>query len=201
MGEQRGLGLRLGRGRGHGPDRPHDSGDAPGGRRRHLCDRHRHHAVDARAKVGVRAIDGALGRVGRLRGYTYEMARQPEPEPRSRRPRGAGRKPLAVPVPRRHTGLLAQEVADVLPEAVFYRPRGDEAGRLAFAKRAPGGSADTADSADVDVAHIDADMDVGGPVASIAYGNLAGLFVGAINELRETVDRLAARVEALESKP
>ena len=156
---------------------------------------------DARAKVGVSAIDGALGRVGRLRGYTYEMARQPEPEPRSRRPRGAGRKPLAVPVPRRHTGLLAQEVADVLPEAVFYRPRGDEAGRLAFAKRAPGGSADTADSADVDVAHIDADMDVGGPVASIAYGNLAGLFVGAINELRETVDRLAARVEALESKP
>jgi hypothetical protein len=54
---------------------------------------------DVRAKRELRAIDGALERVRRLQGYTYVAA--------------------ADPSGRRHTGLLAQDVADVLPEAVY----------------------------------------------------------------------------------
>ena len=87
---------------------------------------------DRRAKSDVRPIEDALGKVGALRGYTFATLSQPE---------------------RRHTGLLAQEVERVMPEAVY-----------------PG---------------------AGGHI-SLAYGNLAGLMVQAINEL-------ASRLEALES--
>jgi hypothetical protein len=54
----------------------------------------------------------------------------------------------AGPANRRHTGLIAQDVVDALPEAVY-----------------PGGN----------------DM------MSVAYGNLAGLFAEAINELTRRV--------------
>lgn len=99
---------------------------------------------DARAKVEVRPIEDALAKVARLNGYTYEV-------------------PLTASS-RRHTGLLAQEVADVLPEAVFYRPPGSAGERAAAMGTTP--------------------------IASIAYGNLAGLFVSAINELSARLERL-----------
>jgi hypothetical protein len=89
---------------------------------------------DARAKRSLRRISGALSRMRRLHGYTFSSAAD-----------GAGG--------RRHTGLLAQEVAEVLPEAVYGVPG------------MPGVSSDAP------------------RLSSIAYGNLAGLFVEAIKEL------------------
>jgi hypothetical protein len=93
---------------------------------------------DARVKADVRPIDAALARVACLSGYTYELHSDP-------------------PGGRRHTGLLAQEVASVLPEAVYSAPAAV------------------------------------GPLSSIAYGNMAGLFVEAIKEL-------SARLAALEER-
>ena len=87
---------------------------------------------DSRAKTGIRAIEDALSKVGKLTGYTFDMA------PTTKR---------------RHTGLIAQDVQAVLPEAVYQGANG---------------------------------------MLSIAYGNLAGLFVEAVNAL-------AARVAKLES--
>lgn len=55
---------------------------------------------DARDKTDLRRIDGALGRVRRVAGYTY--ARRDDPS-------SAGT---------RYAGLLAQEVREVLPEVV-----------------------------------------------------------------------------------
>jgi len=98
---------------------------------------------DARAKTDVKPILDALDRVGRLTGCTYTLVEST----------GAHRF-------RRHTGLLAQDVAVAMPEAVYRAP--DAA--------LPG---------------------LEGP-GSIAYGNLAGLFVEAIKEL-------TARVAALEA--
>jgi hypothetical protein len=98
---------------------------------------------DARAKTDIKPIRDALDRVGRLTGCTYTLVESA----------GAHRF-------RRHTGLLAQDVAAAMPEAVYRAP--DAA--------LPG---------------------LEGP-GSIAYGNLAGLFVEAIKEL-------TARVAALEA--
>lgn len=83
---------------------------------------------DARAKTGVRTIEGALDRVAMLRGVTYA--------------------PAADKTRRRHTGLLAQDVLAAMPEAVY---------------------------------------DSGDGRHSVAYGNLAGLLVEAINELRARI--------------
>lgn len=85
---------------------------------------------DARIKTNIERIPNALAKVGKLNGYTYdrtdvEMHRQ--------------------------TGVMAQEVLKVLPEAVR-------------------GSEDT--------------------VYTVAYGNLVGLLIEAINELNTKVDRL-----------
>jgi hypothetical protein len=85
---------------------------------------------DARIKTNIERIPNALAKVGQLNGYTYdrtdvEMHRQ--------------------------TGVMAQEVLKVLPEAVR-------------------GSEDT--------------------VYTVAYGNLVGLLIEAINELNTKVDRL-----------
>lgn len=104
---------------------------------------------DTRAKTGLAVIDGALFRVGLLRGYTYEY-----------------HYPTNVEVPPgvvgartgRSTGLLAQEVVRVLLEAVHT----DDTGTM-----------------------------------SLAYGNLSGLFVEAINELSAEVARLRAAVNKL----
>ena len=61
---------------------------------------------DARHKRNLQVIDGALDRLGAIRGYTFE--------------RNA---PIAA-ASRRHVGVLAQEVAGVLPEAVHTDPDG-----------------------------------------------------------------------------
>jgi len=98
---------------------------------------------DERAKADVRPLDRALERVGMMRGYTYAMA-----------PRGAGQDKGGA---RRHTGLLAQEVARALPEAVFSAPRGE-----------------------------------GGDFSSVAYGNVVGLLVQAVNELAERLQAVEA---------
>jgi hypothetical protein len=92
---------------------------------------------DVRVKCQLLAIDDALGRLRGLRGYTYASKNDP-----------GGR---------RHTGLLAQDVLRVLPEAVYGDP-------------------DTS--------------------SSIAYGNLAGLFVSAINTLADRVKQLEARINS-----
>ena len=63
---------------------------------------------DARHKRDLRPLGGALDRVRALTGYTYSYASSssyPAADP-------------AAPTRRRHVGLLAQDVARVLPEAV-----------------------------------------------------------------------------------
>ena len=104
---------------------------------------------DARAKSNIEPISDALGRIAKLSGCTYAMA--------DGRDQGDGRETHNI---RRHTGLLAQDVAIAMPEAVYKAPDAALPGM-----QGPG---------------------------SIAYGNLAGLFVEAIKEL-------TARVSALEA--
>ena len=100
---------------------------------------------DARVKRCITPIDNALGRLSFLTGYTYDV-------------NGSSK---------RHTGLIADEVAKALPEAVFYR---SSEGILEGEN---------------------------GPVASVAYGNLAGLFVNAINEISARLTRLEDRIGKL----
>lgn len=83
---------------------------------------------DARLKTGLQRIDGALDKVQTLTGYTYQRLDTGE----------------------RQTGLVAQEVEEVLPEAVV---RGEE-------------------------------------FLSVAYGNMMGLMVEAIKELRAEIASL-----------
>ncbi|PNH06377.1 Protein rcdK [Tetrabaena socialis] len=86
---------------------------------------------DERVKTDIRQITGALDKVARLGGYTFLRADQPfEP---------------------RQTGVVAQEVQKVLPEAVYS----DNNGHL-----------------------------------GVAYGNMAGLFIEAIKELKERLEAL-----------
>lgn len=87
---------------------------------------------DARLKTNLERIDNALFKVCTLTGYTY-----------TRTDTGA-----------EQTGLLAQDVQKVLPEAVHTTDTG---------------------------------------TLSIAYGNLVGLLVEAVKELKNEVDRLNAK--------
>lgn len=104
---------------------------------------------DARVKTRVQPIDDAIGRLSLLKGYTYDV-------------QGSTR---------RHTGLLAQEVEKVIPEAVFYRSSEGIEG-------------------------IEGILETNGPIRSVAYGNLAGLFVNAINEISERLSALEKRLDA-----
>lgn len=97
---------------------------------------------DSRVKSDVKPIENALGRLSFLTGYTYDV----------------------IGSAKRQTGLLAQDVAKAMPEAVFYR---SSEGILEGEK---------------------------GPVASVAYGNLAGLFVNAINELTDRISKIEQRL-------
>lgn len=87
---------------------------------------------DRRLKYDVREITDALDKVCALTGYTFNK----------------------IGVDTRCTGLIAQEVAEVLPEAVVTNP---QSGYM-----------------------------------SVAYGNMMGLIISAIKELKEKVDRLSA---------
>jgi hypothetical protein len=91
-------------------------------------------ASDLRLKTDLNRIDGALDRVEALTGYTF-----------TRIDSGA-----------RETGLVAQDVERVLPEAVVQGTDG---------------------------------------MLGLSYGNLAGLLVEAIKELRAEVSELRARLE------
>ncbi len=103
---------------------------------------------DARAKANVCTIDHPLDRVSRLRGVTFEST--------------AGGGSNGARQARRHTGLLAQDVAEALPEALY----------------ATGVAPPVGQEGD------------GAPLNSVAYGNLAGLLVEAINALRQRVQAL-----------
>ena len=94
---------------------------------------------DARIKTDVRRIDNALDRLCRLSGYTFRVDG----------------------MLRRETGVIAQEVQDVIEEAVTVRCDG---------------------------------------LLSVAYGNLAGIIVEAIKELREQVRDLKQALRASGSR-
>lgn len=94
---------------------------------------------DIRLKENIAPIPEALDKVTRLRGVTYDRIDQ-----------GMARQ----------TGVIAQEVQDVLPEAV-----------------------------------LQADDDQG--TLSVAYGNMVGLLIEAIKELKSEVDALKAEVALL----
>ena len=90
---------------------------------------------DIRFKVKIQTIDNALDKVGSLRGVTYNR--------------------IDLPGMPRHTGVIAQELKKVLPEAVEEHEGG---------------------------------------VLSVAYGNVIGLLIEAIKELREEVRLLKGAV-------
>jgi len=94
---------------------------------------------DLRVKKDIRVIPDSLAKVCMLNGYTFE------------------RSDIAT---NRQTGVIAQEVQKVLPEAVTEA----EDGKL-----------------------------------SVAYGNMVGLLIEGIKELREQNEVLANRIMVLES--
>lgn len=89
------------------------------------------HGSDSNLKRDLQRIDNALDRVDRLTGYTYTV----------------------VATEKRSTGLIAQEVQQVLPEAVE--------------------------------AHENSTL-------GVAYGNMMGLAMEAIKELRIEVEKIKA---------
>jgi hypothetical protein len=96
---------------------------------------------DIRLKTDLLRIDGALEKVCQLTGYTFTKLQS-----------------IAEPIyGRRSTGLIAQEVQKILPEAVVERD--------------------------------DSDKTLG-----VAYGNMMGLIVEAIKELREEVQQLKTKL-------
>ena len=94
---------------------------------------------DRKLKKDLNVIDDALERVAELEGYTY-----------TRKDTGA-----------RQTGLIAQDVQKVLPEAVSQTEDG---------------------------------------TLTVAYGNMAGLFVNAINELTCVLDAAYTEIEDLQQR-
>jgi hypothetical protein len=92
---------------------------------------------DIRHKKDLIKLDNALEKVEKLNGYTY-----------TRKDDG-----------KRYTGLIAQEVLEVLPEAVSEEENG----------------------------------------YSLAYGNMAGLFVEAMKEMKSKLDTALARLDVLEN--
>lgn len=91
---------------------------------------------DQRLKKDLEIIPNALNKVEQLNGYTYTRIENEE----------------------RHTGLIAQEVQKVLPEAVYQSE-----------------------------------------YLTLAYGNLAGLFVEAIKELNKKVEKLQTELDLLKN--
>ena len=90
---------------------------------------------DRRIKENIEVIPDALDKVSKLSGYTYDRTDKDGP---------------------RETGCIAQEILEVLPEAVM-------------------GSEDE--------------------TYSVAYGNMVGLLVEAIKELKSEVEDLKAKLE------
>ena len=97
---------------------------------------------DRRKKTNIATIDNALGKVLQLRGVYYNRI-DPEPED----------------IDRRDIGVIAQEVLEVLPEAVKHSEHTDE--------------------------------------YSVNYGNMAGIFIEAIKDLKKELDELKAELNML----
>lgn len=102
---------------------------------------------DARAKSNLLVIGTPLDKVSQLTGYTYEFTESNLTIDKNTK------------ITERFTGILAQDLAQVLPEAVHTNEEGQ---------------------------------------MSIAYGNMAGLFVEAIKELKSEIQTLKERVRVLE---
>ena len=99
---------------------------------------------DIRVKENIEVIPNALDKVCQLGGYTFNRTDVTFDE------HGEAETPI------RQTGVIAQEVLEVLPEAVT----GDEEGHY-----------------------------------SVAYGNMVGLLIESIKELKAEVDNLKAQLE------
>jgi hypothetical protein len=92
---------------------------------------------DIRHKEDLNKIDNPLEKIDKLNGYTYTSKRDGK----------------------RYTGLVAQEVLEVLPEAIEEKEDG----------------------------------------YALAYGNMAGLFVEAMKDMKSKLDDALARLSALEN--
>jgi hypothetical protein len=101
---------------------------------------------DSRYKQSIQVITTPLEKVEQLTGYTYNMTTPTDEQDTTK-------------VTPRYTGLLAQDLEKVLPEAVHKDPEGK---------------------------------------MSVAYGNLAGLFVESIKELTKENKQLKERLDKLE---
>ena len=99
---------------------------------------------DIRVKDNIEVIENALSKIKAIRGVTFTR-----------------KDALEENKHKRHTGVIAQEVLQVLPEAVI----GDEENMY-----------------------------------SVAYGNLAGLFIEAIKEQSLIIEKLTERLDKLENK-
>jgi hypothetical protein len=98
---------------------------------------------DRRKKRDISTIDNALGKVLNLRGVYYYRIDPAVPSDEGRR----------------DLGVIAQEVLEVVPEAVKYSEQSDE--------------------------------------YSVTYGNLAGLFIEAIKDLKKELDDVKAELNTL----
>jgi hypothetical protein len=97
---------------------------------------------DARVKDNIQIVDNAIEKIKAIRGVTYTRSDN-------------------VDKVKRHAGVLAQEVLEVLPEVV-------------------NGSEDT--------------------VYSVAYGNMAALFIEAIKEQQTQIEELKKEIKELKNK-
>jgi hypothetical protein len=101
---------------------------------------------DITAKSNLQLITTPLDKVSKLNGYTYDMNQE---------------KPSQSKVTPRYTGVVAQELEKVLPEAVHKDPNGK---------------------------------------LSVAYGNMAGLFIECIKELTSQNKQLTQENQDLKSQ-
>ena len=111
---------------------------------------------DARLKTDIETIPNAMSKVSALTGITYKRIDLSEPDAATGFQRDV-----------RHTGVLAQDLLAVLPEAVEGA--------------------------------IDGQQPEDGTYLSVAYGNMAGLFIEALKEQQATIEALAQRIETLEN--
>jgi hypothetical protein len=111
---------------------------------------------DARLKTDIETIPNAMSKVSALTGITYKRTDLSEPD-------SATGNQYDV----RHTGILAQDLLTVLPEAVEGAVNGQQP--------------------------------EDGSYLSVAYGNMAGLFIEALKEQQATIEALTQRIETLEN--
>jgi hypothetical protein len=112
---------------------------------------------DARLKTDIETIPNAMSKVSALTGITYKRTDLSEPDPATGNQYDV-----------RHTGVLAQDLLAVLPEAVEGAVNGQQP--------------------------------EDGSYLSVAYGNMAGLFVEALKEQQATIESQAAAITDLTTR-